>query len=485
MTPGRAVLVVGGGIAGLAAAWEAARGGASVTLVEASAQLGGKVRTEAVDGFLVEHGPDSFVAYKPAALELIDALGMADEVIGVRPGRTVHVRVDGRLLPLPEGMGMVLPTRLGPLVRTPLLTWGHKARAGLDLVLPRQLDGTDTSVGRLLRARLGDGVVERFAQPLVGGIYGAGVDELSLDAVLPTLRTAEAEHRSLVVASLTQGRATRRAARRAGPGRTGTGRGAGSPFRSLRHGLGSVVDRLGEELTALGVDVRTGTAVAALHRDGAGRTTATLGEGSHVTADAVVLAVGAPAMAGLLGPHAPVAAAALAAIPQGSTTLVTLAYDRAALPAGTQGQGWLEAGAAPISGVTISSAKWPGRAPDDAVLLRAFVPGRLGPLAAAPDEVLLPTVADHVGRVLGAVRGPTRSWVTRWHGAMPVYTVGHLARVSAVESAVGALAGWHVAGSALHGVGIPECIGDGRRAGRAAAGTAQPAPGAGLGTAQL
>jgi protoporphyrinogen/coproporphyrinogen III oxidase len=478
MTHPRHVLVVGGGITGLTAAWEAARSGAAVTLVEASGRIGGKVRTEVVDGLLVEHGPDSFVAHRPAALELIAALGLADDVIGVRPGRTVHVRVDGRLLPLPDGMGMVLPTRLGPLARTPLLTWRHKARAGLDLVLPRRLGPADTSIGWLLRARLGEGVVQRFAQPLVGGIYGAGVDQLSLDAVLPTLRSAEARHRSLIVASLVQGRATRRAAAAAPGGTAG-----GSPFRSLRGGMGSLVERLAEELATLGVDLRVGTTVTGLERVG-GTTTATLSDGTGVSADAVVLAIGAPAMAGLLAAHAPAAADALAGIAQGSSTLVTLAYDLAALPRPPQGQGWLEAGAAPISGVTISSAKWAGRAPQDVVLLRAFVPGRLGPLSEAPDAQLVPSVVEHVGRVLGATAGPHRSWVTRWPRVMPVYAVGHLARVAAVDAALAELPGWQVAGSALHGVGIPECIADGRRAGRVAA-TADPVTPVGSPAAQL
>ncbi len=455
------VVVVGGGITGLVAAWEAARAGGRVTLLEASGHLGGKVRTERVDGLLVEHGPDSFVAYRPAALELIGALGLAGSVIGVNAGRTVHVRVDGRLLPLPEGMGMVLPTRLGPLARTPLLTWRHKARASLDLVLPRRLGTADTSIGALLRARLGDGVVERFAQPLVGGIYGAGVDELSLDAVLPTLRTAESEHRSLVLASLTQGRAARRAAGAAGPR-------PGSPFRSLQDGLGVIVDRLVEVLVELGADVRTASAVTSLVRSPDGTTTVRCADGTCLVAESLVLAVGAPALAHLLAEHAPDAAAALAAIPQGSTTLVTLAYD-ADLIRRHVGQGWLEAGPAPISGATVSSAKWPGRAPDGVVLLRAFVPGRLGPLGSAPEAQLVAAVAAHVGSVLGASGEPQRWWVDRWPGAMPHYTVGHLDRVAAVEAGMAALPGWHVAGSALHGVGLPECIADGRRAGRLAA----------------
>ncbi len=455
------VLVVGAGITGLSAAWEAMRSGARVTLVEASPQVGGKVRTERVDGFVIEHGPDSFVSYRPAALGLINDLGMADEVITVGGARAVHLRADGRLLPLPDGMGMVLPTRMGPFVTTPILSWRHKARAGLDLVLPRRLGPADTSAGAFLRARLGDGVVDRFAQPLIGGIYGAGVDELSLDAVLPTLRTSEQEHRSLMVASIAQGRDARRRARASGaPAPV-------SPFRSLRGGLGALPERMVADLRAGGADIRLATRVERLEWDPRG-TSATFSDGSAERVDAVILAVGGAAMADLIEPAAPAAAAALRTIPHATTTVVTLAYPLAAFGAPPTTQGWLEAGEAPISGVTISSTKWAGRAPEGFVLLRAFVPQRRGPLAMAPDDEILGVVTAHVAGVLGITGQPTLSRVTRWTHAMPTYTVGHLDRVSAVEAALGDVPGWYPAGSALHGVGVPECIADGRRAAREA-----------------
>ncbi|HYN56532.1 MAG TPA: protoporphyrinogen oxidase [Motilibacterales bacterium] len=465
------VLVIGAGITGLSAAWEAMRAGARVTLVEASPWTGGKVRTERVDGFVIEHGPDSFVSYRPAALGLINDLGMSDEVISVGGTRAVHLRAEGRLLPLPEGMGMVLPTRMGPFVRTPILSWRHKARAGLDLVLPRRLGPADISAGAFLRARLGDGVVDRFAQPLIGGIYGAGIDELSLDAVLPTLRTNEQEHRSLMVASLAQGRDARRRARDSGAPAPG------SPFRSLRAGLGALPERLEADLRAGGADVRLATRVERLEPDSTG-TAATFSDGSVERFDAVVLAVGAAAMAELVEPAAPGAAGALRAIPHSTTTVVTLAYADRAFGSVPTTQGWLEAGEAPISGVTISSNKWAGRAPGGFVLLRAFVPQRRGPLASAPDDEVLSVVTAHIGSVLGIGNRPSLTRVTRWTQAMPTYTVGHLDRVAAVEAALAQVPGWHAAGSALHGVGVPECIADGRRVAReAVAGIgAAPAP---------
>lgn len=490
------VLVVGGGLTGLTAAWDLARAGVPVTLVEAGGQVGGKVRTEHADGLVIEHGPDSFVAYRPAVLRLLDDLGMADEVVGVRGPRTVGVRVDGRMRVLPEGMGMVLPTRMRPLATTRLLTPAHKARAALDLILPRRLPAGDTSIGALLRARLGNGVVDRLAEPLIGGIYASGVDDLSVDAVLPSLRAGERDHRSLILASLAQGRA-RHSPPAAGRG-TGTpgpdpvvprpethacapspGHGPGaSPFRTLRPGLACLPQRLAEQIQALGGHVRTSTRVVGIEPDGGG-VVAGFDSGAVQSYAGVVLALGAPAMAALLAGPVPAAAAALRAIRHTSTTVVTLAYPVDRFVDVPDSHGWLEASPGPVSGVTISSNKWPDRAPEGIVLLRAFVPQRRGLLCAAPDREILDVVAAHVGRVLGAGGAPILARVTRWSGAMPVYGVGHLDRVAHVDAAVGQLHGWYAAGAALHGVGLPDCVADGRRVAREAlAGLARsPGPG--------
>ena len=453
--------VVGGGIAGLAAAWEGLQQGADVVVLEASERLGGKIRTERADGRVVEHGPDSFVAYRPAALALIRELGLEEDVISTRGTRKVFLHSRGRMHPLPDGMGMVLPTKLWPFVTTGTLTPWDKLRAGFDLVLPRLLGDDDVSIGAFLGRRLGRGIVSKFADPMIGGIYGSSVDELSLDAVLPSLRTNEREHRSLMLASLAQGRSKRMTP------------GAGSPFRTLRGGLGDMVDRLVTELIRLGADLRTGVAVSGLedHPDG----TRVVFEGGSVTADAAVLATGPAGAARLLATAAPQAAAALEAIPLASTTVVTLAYAETAFAAPVTSHGWLEAGEAPVSGITISSAKWEGRAPDGEVLIRAFVPERVGPLARAGDEELLAAVRMHVESALAATSGPAATWISRWRSVMPKYTVGHLGRVKTVEEALEATP-WRVAGSALHGVGVPDCIADGRVQAAAALRVAQIHP---------
>ena len=448
-------VVVGGGVTGLGAAWELTGAGHRVLLVEASERFGGKVHSETVDGFLVEHGPDSFVSYRPGAVRMAADLGMADDVVPAVPPRLVHLRVGGRMEPIPAGMGMVLPTRLVPFARTRILSWPQKLRAALDLVLPRVLGAQDMSIGALLRRRLGTGVVARFADPLVGGIYGATVDELSIDAVLPVLRTHEAERRSLILASLAQGRS---APRPASPD--------SSPFRSMAAGMGSLVDGLVDGLRARGADLRTGTRAVGLEVVGTAAVV-TLADGSRHEAAGVVLAGGGACSAGLLSDVAPAAAAALRAVPHASTATVHLGFRADDFDTPPTGHGYLEAGPerAPITGVTISSGKWPGRAPDGTVLIRAFVPSRVGAASLLPDDALLDTVAAHVSQVLGARSAPFLRHLVRWRDAMPVYTVGHLDRVRAVTEALADTPQLRVAGSVLHGVGVPDCLADGRKAG--------------------
>nr|O32434.1 RecName: Full=Coproporphyrinogen III oxidase [Propionibacterium freudenreichii subsp. freudenreichii]BAA21909.1 protoporphyrinogen oxidase [Propionibacterium freudenreichii] len=469
------LVVVGGGITGLAAAWQGMARGARVSVVESDDHFGGKVVTDRRDGFLVEQGPDSFVAYRPAALKLIEELGLSDQVIAPGGGRRVSLLSRGKLRPMPAGMGMVLPTRMWPFVTTTVLSWPDKIRAGLDLVIPRRLPDHDVAIGAFLRQRLGDGIVRRFADPMVGGIYGAGIDELSLDAVLPSLRDNERDHRSLMVASLAGGRASRRAARQRAAqnnaqqnsshqNSTGQNNSAGtrgpaaSPFRTLRGGLGQLIDALVDQLRAGGVELLVNTSVDLLGRDGVH-----LSDGRVLPADAVVLAGGVASSARLLRPQLPAAARALAQIPLASTTIVSLAWPVSAFDVAPDSQGWLEADAGPVSGLTASSIKFAGRAPDGSVLMRVFVPDKRGPLTDAPDDELLSAVIDHVRPLLGVHGEPGLTQITRWHKVMPKYTVGHLERAAVVDSTLAEQRPtWAVAGSALHGVGLPDCISDAR-----------------------
>lgn len=448
------VLVVGGGITGLSAAYELARSGVPTTLVEASGRLGGKVHTERVDGLLVDRGPDSFVSYRPAATELARELGLDGSLVRPQEPREVFIRARGTFTPMPQEMGLVLPRAVRPFVTTPLLSPLDKLRVGLDLLLPRTRLTDDMGVGPFLRRRLGRALVERLAGPLIGGVYGTPVDELSLMAVVPQLRDAELAHRSLLLASLAS--------------RNTRSTGSGSPFITFAGGTGQLVDGLVASLRgAAGVDIRTGVGVSRLERAGA-HTVVHLSSGEVLRPDAIVLAVPGPAAADLIEPGVPAAAAVLRTIRHGTTALVTLAYrvDQFARP--PIGHGFLVAAGEPltIDACTISSNKWAGRAREGTVLLRAFIGSRSGHAHELSDEGLVAAAQHDVAETLGVRGEPILVRLGRWAQLMPQYTVGHLSRVAAVEAAMEAHPGIVLAGATYRGVGIPDCVVQGRSAAR-------------------
>lgn len=453
-----AVLVVGGGITGLSAARSLALDGIPVTLAEAGPRLGGKVSTERVDGFVIEGGPDSILASRPAGIALARDLGLGDQLIAARGTRRVYVRHRGELVPLPEGLGLVLPTRALPFARTRLFSVVEKLRMAKDVVWPRVLGPEDVAVGTFLRGRLGAPLVDRLAGPLVGGVYGTPVDDLSLDAVVPQLRVAERDHRSLLLAGLADGRARRAAAAAA----RAVGEPDFGPFASLRDGMGSLVTALAASLVASGVRVQTGRPVRTLQRAGAG-VGVRFGDGSLGRYAAVVLATPAPAAMGLLADEVPGASSTLAAIPHGSSTVVALGYPRAGVGRALDGQGYLvpaaEGGA--ISASTLASEKWPGRAPDDMVLVRLSVRDE-APWTTADDPTLIAAARDDIERTLQIAAEPVMTRVTRWTGSMPRYTVGHMARVAAIEATMTAWPAVALAGASYHGVGLPDCIAQGQ-----------------------
>ena len=451
------VVVVGGGITGLVAARDLAAAGVPVTLVEAGGRLGGKILTERIDGFLVEAGPDSFLTTRPAAVELCRELGLGNRLIGTREPRAVFIRHRERLVPLPEGLALVLPTRLRPFLTTPLFSPLEKLRMGLDLLLPRgALDG-DESVGAFLRRRLGNALVERLAGPLLGGIYGTDVDQLSLLAVMPQLRAAERAHRSLLLAG------------RAGPGapRGANGPPAGSLFQSLAGGMGELVDALRAALERGSQPARR----ADLDRGrgaGAGRRRAPRPPLRRIDreADAVVLAVPAPAAARLLEARVPAAAGVLRTVPFGSSVAVTLGCPEDALPRPLRGHGFLvpPGEGLAISACTWSSAKWPGRAPEGFVLLRASLRAPDAALLAATDETLVAMARADLARSMGLRGDPAIAHVARWPHATPRYMIGHLDRVRAARDALAATPGIVLAGASYGGVGLPDCVAQGRAA---------------------
>ncbi len=461
MTPLR-VVVVGGGIAGLAAAHrlvELAREAArplDLVLLEAEGRLGGTIRTERAEGYLLEGGPDSFISEKPWALALAGRLGLGPRLCRTddRFRRTYVVR-GGRLEPLPEGFLLLAPTRVGPVLRSRVFSWRGKLRLGLDLVLPRGRAAGDESLGSFVRRRLGQEALERAVQPLVGGIYTADPDRLSLAATMPRFLALEREHRSLILG-------LRRASP---PGAAGASGARWSLFVTLAEGMEELVGALARRLPAGAVRVRTPARAVTPSADG---WRVQLPDGTHLPADGVVLAGPAPRMAPLVRGAEPALARLLDGIAYASSATVALAYPRAAVRHPLDGFGFVVPrveGRATLA-CTFSSVKYPGRAPAGSVLLRVFVGGALqADLLEREDQALARLAHDDVARLLGIEADPVLSRVWRHPRAMPQYEVGHLDRVAAIEARLEVLPGLALAGAAYRGVGIADCV----RSGEAAA----------------
>jgi len=409
------VVVIGGGIAGLACAYELHKAGRAVTVVEKD-KLGGVIRTERHGELLIEGGPDSFIVQKPAAKELCEELGLGDRLIPTR-SRKVHVWSQGRLHEMPEGLFLTVPTKVGPFLKSELIsTWG-KLRMGMDLVLPRGPELEDESIGSFVRRRLGQEALEKLAEPIMAGIYVASADELSLRSTFPRFADMEREHRSLI-----------KALRKIPPS------GNLSPFLTLRGGLSELV----EKLLAAMPSVRFVTGEATKIEAGFVR----VGDAT-LEADQVVLAIPAPA-ARKLWPNAP-------EVRYVTTSTISLCYPKFG---DFQGTGFVipRTENRKILACSWTTNKFEGRSPEDRFLVRCFVKGEAGdPEALAKEEMRA---------MLGAPAEPLFSRVFTWKERNPVYEVGHERKIAAAEST---LPPWlYLAGSGFHGAGLPDCIKDGR-----------------------
>ena len=443
------VAVVGGGVAGLSAALEAARLGARVTVLEGSARLGGKVAVSQVGGLAVDEGADSMLTRVPDGLALARGAGLADELVAPAAGQA-FVWSRGALRPLPAGTLLGLPTDLAALARTGLLSGRGLNRVPLDLVLPGAPVTEDVSVGELVRRRFGGEVVERLVDPLLGGVYAGRADRLSLQATLPQLVPHAARTRSLLLAA--------RAARAATPPTDGP------LFASLPGGLGRLPAAVAD---ASGAEIRLGTTVRELVRRPAGwrLVTGSAARPSALDVDGVVLAVPAAPASRLLADVVPAAAAELAGLEYASVAIVTLVLDG---PVAGAGSGYLVPAVEgrTTKAVTFSSRKWAHLAGERSVV-RASV-GRWGETAdlQRPDRELVDVVVRELAATVGPLPRLVDSRVTRWGGGLPQYAVGHLGLVRRVRTAVADQPRLAVAGAAYDGVGVPACARSGREAAR-------------------
>ena len=454
------VVIVGGGITGLAAAHCLQNQAASrrlpveYALLEQDERWGGKIQSEVIDhnggDFIVEHGPDSFITQKPWAWQLALELGMEDRLQPTNDNqRRIYVLHQGRLSPLPDGMMLVVPTRLGPFASSSLISLLGKLRMGMDLFIrPRPEDG-DEALADFIRRRLGSEALEKLAEPLLCGIHNAEAERQSLLATFPELRKLEAQHGSLIRGMISRSNQAKHALDGAGKLRPV------STFVSFHRGMAEMVARLRGELTG---DCRAGRRVVALRRRGDGYVVC-LDTGESHDADFVVLTTPAHEAARLLESLAPTAAARLKAIRYVDTGTVSLAYRRDAIRHALDGYGLVipRSERRNINAVTWTSTKFSHRVPSGYAMLRVFFGGSRTPhMMGLPDDKLIAAVQDELDHIMGIHAAPEFYRIVRWAKASPQYDVGHLDRVEAIEGELPPRL--FVTGSAYRGLGIPDCV---------------------------
>lgn len=452
----RSVAVVGGGIAGLTAAWYLRQGAGDaidITVFDAAPRIGGKLHVSEVAGVPVDAGAEAMIARRAEGKELVRAVGLGGELVAPGDARSAILsRGEPRLMPAGQLMGV--PSDLGALARSGILSPAGLARVPLDLVLPPTRPTTDVSVAAYIRARMGTEVLDRLVEPVLGGVYAGRAETLSLDATMPRIAALARSERSLLTA-------VRRTFAESASG-------GGPVFTTLRGGMGALPAAVA---AASGARIKTGVTVRELRRTERGwrLVTGPASQPETVEADAVIVATPAPAAAKLLSAEVPKASAELSRIVYASMAIVTLAYPRTAFPQPPQITGYL---VPPVEGrivkaTTFSSVKWPhlAEADPDLVLLRCSI-GRLGEeqVLQRDDAELTALAVNEMAEIMG-VRGlPRDSRVTRWGGSLPQYDVGHLDRVARIRAAVAAHPGLALCGAAYDGLGVPACIATARTA---------------------
>lgn len=460
------VIIVGGGLAGLAAAEHVLRGAAghdappAVTVVEPTGRAGGVIDSVHRDGWVVERSADSFLAARPEGLELVERLGITDELIGIEPRvRRAMILHRGRLIPVPAGFRLLAPGRIRSLLATPLLSWRGKLRLLVEPFVPRGSEA-DESLEHFAVRRLGREAFERLVQPLVSGIWTADPARLSMAAACPDFLAMERNSGSLFAGEIARLRAAPR-------GQEAVGARYGQ-FVSLASGMETLPRRLADFVREAGGRFVQARATS-IRRDDDGRWHVELAGQPPLAGDALILAVPAPAAAALLAAFDPALSAALAEIEYAGSAVVSLGYARGdiAHPLDAAGIVVPRCEGRGILAVSFLSSKFPGRAPEGHALIRVFVGGALDPEAATlEDDALLARVRRETADVLGISAAPRLVQIDRWHAAMPQYHLGHVARVGEIRARAAALPKLSLAGAAYEGVGIPQVIASGQQAAR-------------------
>lgn len=458
LTP-RKIVIIGGGLTGLSAAFysrklfKEAGYEPQITVLEKAPVLGGKIETLHKDGFVIEKGPDSFLARKTAMIDLAKELELDHELVTTNPeAKKTYIVQNGRLYPMPPGLVLGIPTELKPFLQSGLVSGAGKLRALMDFVIPPRRSTEDEPLGELIERRLGREVLENITEPLLAGIYAAEMHQLSLHATFPQFGDVEREYGSLIRGMMT--------GRKPQETHTGTRK---SMFMTFRQGLQSLVHALIHELQSC--ELLTSTGAVAIHKTAAdasvaSRYTVQLDNGTLLEADDIFVTVPTFAAAPLLSPH--VDTKELAAMNYASVANVIMAFEREDIENVFDGSGFLvpRKEGRDITACTWTSAKWLHTSPEDKVLLRCYV-GRAGAEESVglPDQELIARVRKDIRDLMGVTAEPLFTEITRLPNSMPQYPVGHTANVATLRKELGdVMPGVYVAGAGYDAIGLPDCI---------------------------
>lgn len=457
------VVIIGGGISGLATAYsirehQAKGSGPQITLLEKKDCLGGNIRTDRSGGFIIEGGPDCFLSEKPWAMELCKRLGLAGSLLPTNEeNKKTFVLSNGKLHELPEGVILMVPTKILPLAFSSLITIGGKMRMAYEYFVPRKKGGEDETLAGFVTRRLGKEALDKIAEPLVAGVHAGDPDTMSVKSSFPKFVQLEQEHGSLIRGMLKRMellKKTRKPAPQDGLKKV-------TMFITLKNGLSELTQALTARLKAEpDTFIKTGAAVAGLRTKDGGYVV-TLKDGQTIDADAVIVCSPAHAAASLVKGIDAALSEKLLTIPYVSTATVSLGFKKKDVTHPLNGFGFVvpKTEGRKIMAATWTSVKFKYRAPEDCVLIRSFVGGSKGAaLVELDDREMLAMVRAELKETMGITAEPVIARVYRWFNSMPQYTIGHEERVAWIEERLKSHPGLYLTGSAYHGIGIPDSI---------------------------
>lgn len=464
------IVIIGAGLTGLGAAYALKEKigvdkDVEILLLEKDNRAGGQVLTVLEDGFVLECGPDCFISEKPWAFEFTEKLGLSEELTGTKSATGgTYILKKGRLIRMPEGVMMIIPTKFKPFIGTKLISWPGKIRAAMDVFIPRRKNlDEDETLSSFVRRRLGQEILDVLAEPLIGGIHASDPDTMSVAATFPRFLKMEKDGRSLILAMLKAKRKMAKAIKNKHqpPKKRWT------MFVSYRNGMQTLTDGLAE---AIGPDIlKLKTEVIKIDKgkraDGRPLYKLQVRGIGEIDADAVVLTTLPYDTAELVNGFDNKLAATLATINCVSSATVNLAYRKEDIPRPLDANGFLvpKVENKNLMASTWTTSKWDHRAPEGYTMLRAFVGGAFNQdLVSLSDDEIISLVKKDLSDIMGVEAEPKKTRVTRWPKSMPQYTLGHLDRVAVIRKREAAHKCLFLAGASYDGVGIPDCLNNGR-----------------------